>query len=84
MRMKRHFDPEYMEKHRPRIPKNYQKNAIKRYLGIISPYRRLMYYNPGYELRALKWLCYRRMLNKHGWKKMRILLKNQERREKID
>ena len=84
MRMKRYFDPDYMEKHRPRIPKNYQKNLIKRYLGIISPCRRLIFYNPDYELKALKWLCYQRVLDKYGWKKLKTLKKNQERRERID
>lgn len=83
-KMKRHFDPEYMEKHKPRIPQNYQKNLIKRFLGIASPCRRFVFYDSEYELRFLKWLCYRRVLDKYGWKKLKTLKKNQERRERID
>lgn len=80
MRIRRHFDPEYMEKHKPRIPKRYQKDPLKRFLGIISPARRQIFYDVDYEINELKWLCYRRVLDKHGWKKLMTLKKNQERR----
>ena len=38
MRMKRHFDPEYMEK--PKDSEKYQKDPLKRFLGIISPVKK--------------------------------------------
>lgn len=82
--MKRIFDPMYMRKHRPRIPKRYQKDPLKRFLGIISPARRQIFYDVDYEINFLKWLCYRRVLDKYGWKKLKTLKKNQERRERID
>lgn len=82
--MKRIFDPMYMRKHRPRIPKRYQKDPLKRFLGIISPARRQIFYDVDYEINFLKWLCYRRVLDKYGWKKLKTLKKNQERRDRID
>lgn len=80
MRMKRHFDPDYMVKRRPKPPRKYQKGFFLYQLGVISPSRRLIFYDPEYELNFLKWLCYRRVLDKHGWKKLMTLKKNQERR----
>lgn len=73
--MKRNFDPMYMRKHRPRIPKRYQKDPLKRYLGIISPVRRQIFYDVDYEINFLKWRCYKRRLNKKSWRKLNILLK---------
>ena len=75
MRMKRHFDPEYMEKHKPRIPKRYQKDPLKRFLGIISPARRQIFYDVDYEINELKWRCYKRKLNRRSWRALITLLK---------
>lgn len=73
--MKRNFDPMYMRKNRPRIPKRYQKDPLKRFLGIISHARRQIFYDVDYEINFLKWLCYKRRLNKKSWRKLNILLK---------
>lgn len=73
--MKRNFDPMYMRKHRPRIPKGYQKDPLKRFLGIISPARRQIFYDVDYEINELKWRCYKRTLNRRSWRTLITLLK---------
>lgn len=75
MRMKRHFDSEYMEKHRPIMPKGYQKKLYLRLLGVASPSLRFINYDLDYEIKSLKWLCYKRKMSKEDWRRLRILLK---------
>lgn len=67
---KRIFDSSCMVKERPKIPKEYQPDFIKRMSGIISPSLRLMHYNPDYEIKDLMWLCWKRQLTKDGWKRL--------------
>lgn len=52
--MRRNYDPEYMEKHRPKIPRKYQKDLLKRFLGIISPVRRQIFYDVDFEINFFK------------------------------
>lgn len=80
--MKRHFDPKYMEKRRPMMPKTYQRKLILRFLGVASPAWRMMNYDLDYEIRFRKWLCYKRKMSKEDWRRLRILLK--VRREEKD
>ena len=72
---KRIFDSSCMVKKRPKIPKEYQPDFIKRMLGIISPSCRLMHYNPEFEMEWLKWLCWKRKLNRHQWKTLIRMIK---------
>lgn len=80
--MKRHFDPKYMEKRRPMMPKTYQRKLILWLLGVASPSLRFINYDLDYEIKSLKWLCYKRKMSKEDWRRLRILLK--VRREKKD
>lgn len=73
--MKRHFDPKYMEKRRPMMPKTYQKKFILWLLGVASPSLRFINYDLDYEIKSLKWLCYKRKMSKEDWRCLRILLK---------
>ena len=83
MRMKRHFDPKYMEKKKPMIPKAYQRKLILRLLGVASPVQRMMNYDLEYEIRFKKWLCYKRIMSKEDWRRLRILLKvKKEKKDK--
>ena len=72
---KRIFDSSYMVKERPKIPKEYQPNFIKRMLGIVSPCLRLMHYNSDYEIKHLMWLCWQRKLNRYWWKMLIRMIK---------
>lgn len=81
--MKRHFDPKYMEKRKPMMPKAYQRKFILRLLGVASPVQRMMNYDLEYEIRFIKWLCYKRRLSKEDWRRLRILLKvKKEKKDK--
>ena len=59
---------EFMEKKRPKIPKEYQPDTFLRFMGIISPSCRMAHYNADFELMWLKHLCYLRKLSKNQWK----------------
>ena len=72
---KRIFDNSCMVKKRPKIPKEYQSNFIKRKLGIISPSLRLMHYNADFEMKYLMWLCWERRLTKDVWKTLMRMIK---------
>ena len=72
---KRIFDNSCMVKKRPKIPKEYQSDFIKRKLGIISPSLRLMHYNSEFEMKYLMWLCWERRLTKDVWKTFMRMIK---------
>lgn len=58
---------EFMLAQMPEIPIDYQLSPIKRRLGIVSPSRRLVYFDIEYETKYAMWLCYKRRLNREGW-----------------
>lgn len=72
---KRIFDSYCMVKERPKIPKEYQPDFAKRMLGIVSPSLRLMHYNSEFEIKHLMWLCWKRQLNRYGWKRLIHMIK---------
>lgn len=61
------FDEEFMVKELPKIPEEYQPDKRYRDLGIISPTRRMIYWNPEFEFDALRYLCYRRVITRSKW-----------------
>ena len=61
------FDEEFMVKELPKMPEEYQPNRFYRALGIISPSRRMMHWNPEFEFGALKYMCYRRVMTRDMW-----------------
>lgn len=75
----RPFYSDYMTKHRPKPPKSICKNVLLRQLGIASPSLRLIVAAGGkggkaaheldeYEIKMMRYLCYKRKLRKSGWK----------------
>ncbi len=78
------FDPQFESKKWVMPPKSICKNRLCQLLGIVSP--SLIQVNSGdkvanYEIQILKYLCYKRKLKKHQWKRLYKEVR-QERKEK--
>lgn len=80
--MMNNFDEEFMEKKRPKIPVEYQPDPILRAAGVISPSRRMVYYNADFEFMWLKYLCYTRKLYRNGWNSLYRRIRIMKKKEK--
>lgn len=78
MKTKNLFYPEYMEKHKPKVPKCICENTFKNFIGIVSPSLYWIVLSGGkgdkakkdldfYNKKMIRYLCYKRKLGKEQW-----------------
>lgn len=76
------FDEEFMVKELPKIPEEYQPNEYFRRLGVISPSRRMMYWNAEFEFGVLKYLCYLRVMTRDMWARLYRVVRKRRMEDK--
>lgn len=95
MKARKIFYKEYMEKHMPKPPRCVYENIFKRLLGIPSPSlcyivscggkgRKAAEELAEYDRKLMRYLCYKRELNKEQWKRLyRVCRKERKEDEEL-
>lgn len=72
--MRRKIDERFEQRRKPRIPREYCSSWINWLFGIVSPSRRMVRYNPDFEIGRLRYKVYKRTATREEWKQLVELL----------